>query len=117
MGDRSELLAEGNITVAWFDRKAIGLSENITSPMLTFKFKRLVANAGDFTFSNSPTIIEAATLTNVVAVGNCNTEAPLVAIQTGQLFLDVNEDCLLDEADAIASENRTWNSWRVTLNG
>ncbi len=114
VGDRPEFLAAGNITIVWFDRKAIGISENITTPILTFKFKRLVANAGAFTFTNAPTVIEAATANEVVAVGNCNGEALLVAIQTGQLFLDIDKDCLLDAADRIATENRVWSSWKIS---
>ncbi len=109
-------LAEGNLTVAWFDDKALGIDIETEQPIIIFKFRRLAENAGSFEFTNTPTSIEAATATSTIAVGNCNAEAPLVAIQTGQLFLDVdvNEDCLLDEADVAASENRIWNSWSVT---
>jgi len=107
-------LAEGNLTVAWSDSKAQGINLETDESIIIFKFKRLVENAGSFEFTNSPTVIEASTATGIIAVGNCNAEAPLVAIQTGQLFLDVNEDCLLDEADVAASENSIWNSWSVT---
>jgi len=107
-------LAEGNLTLAWFDSRALGIDIETEAPIIIIKFRQLVENPSGFEFTNFPTAIEAATPTHVVAVGNCNAEAPLVAIQTGQLFLDVNEDCLLDEADVTASENRIWNSWRIT---
>lgn len=111
---------EGAIVLAWFDKNAVGISYTEDKPLLIFKFRKTADPTFDFDFSDTPTVIEVSycTSTDINDCGvlnnftNCNTGQNLVPSISGQLFLDANQNCILEEAERTTTLS-SWRGWNI----
>lgn len=111
----------GILALAWYDNTTAGVTFEATTPLISFKFKKLKESNASFDFAEDPTAIEVVLCPDGLS-GNCevlynfedcNTGQNLSPAISGRLYLDENKDCELSE-DEKENGLKTWSGWTVS---
>ena len=109
----------GSMALAWFDLTTEGVTFSDDKALLTYKFKRLKEGDPAFDFAENPTVVEVVLCPNgpidctvLDNLLNCNTGQNLVPSINGQLFVDENKNCELEDSER-SQTLQSWSGWRI----